>query len=642
MIATLIKYKHFISVVIISLTAIICYSNIFDVPFQFDDRANIIENPIIKDLRHFIHPSEANLYAGSFQHNVFVKRFVGHLSFALNYKLHAFDVRGYHAVNLIIHIINGALLYLLVILTFRTPFMECSPFREHSGLIALFSALLFVSHPIQTQAVTYIVQRLASLATLFYILSLVLYIKARLKTELHSSRIVKKKHHSREIGGDKISAFLLYFSSVVFSMLAMKTKEIAFTLPLAMALYELMFFRGKAGMRLLRLVPFLLTLLIIPLTYIGLYSDMEKPIEEIMADTDQATTIQKLSRVDYLLTQFRITVTYLRLLVLPVGQNLDYDYPVYNSFFAPPVLMSFLFLLTFFGLGVYLYYRSRTTHHSLRLVSFGILWFFISLSVESSIIPLHVIWEHRVYLPSAGFFTSIVTAAFLLLEMQKNRTSKKAVAVIFALVLVVLLSATYSRNTAWQSKSSLWKDVISKSDQSVRGYNNLGNAYMSEGMVDKAIQQYLLALKARPWTKPNPRYYAEIYYNLAHAYENRGLLDKAIEHYRKSLSIDFNNLDTYNNLGLVYLSKGLTDKAITYFQSAIELDPDYAEAHFNIGEAYFSMGWLDKSIEHYEAFLKLRPNYKESHYNLGLAYKEKGLAEKAEEHFKKAAVLKDN
>ncbi|MBI4689413.1 MAG: hypothetical protein HY754_03970, partial [Nitrospirae bacterium] len=167
---------------LIAIVGLLVYSNTFYVPFQFDDIPNIAENYMLKDLTKFWPPGGA--------------RWLGFLTLALNYKLGGLNVTGYHIFNLVIHILNAILVYWLIVLTFKTPYIAMRNaefgFRNsennipHSAFgiphleIALFSALLFVSHPIQTQAVTYIYQRFASLATFFYLLSLVMYIKFRI------------------------------------------------------------------------------------------------------------------------------------------------------------------------------------------------------------------------------------------------------------------------------------------------------------------------------------------------------------------------------------------------------------------------------------------------------------------------------
>jgi hypothetical protein len=391
-------------VLTIIFVALLIYSNTFNVPFQFDDIDNIIDNPSIKDLLHF--PDAGMAKSGSISEDVkpFINttRYIGYLTFALNYKLYGLDVRGYHLVNILIHMSNSLLLYWLMVFTFRTPFFSSEVGHQtladaSRNFIAVFTALLFAIHPIQTQAVTYIVQRFTSLATLFYLLSLVMYIKWKESKEQQTKRYVPSS--------------MIFAISLLSAVLAMKTKEFAFTLPLVMAMYELMFFQGKIKRRLLYLVPFVLTMLIIPLTLTGAGGSLTD------ISGDEATALsetQDISRLDYLYTQFRVIVTYTRLLFLPINQNLDYDYPVYHSLLDPAVLFSFISLLLIFALGVYLYHMSRHPEikgrYWLRLISFGIFWFFITLSVESSVIPIRdVIYEHRVYLPSAGFFIALTT-----------------------------------------------------------------------------------------------------------------------------------------------------------------------------------------------------------------------------------------
>jgi protein O-mannosyl-transferase len=169
--------KRLVHIFLIAALGFFAYSNTFYSPFLFDGRSQIIDNPVIQDLKNFISDRKG------YDHNP--RRFIGYLSFALDYYIGGFDVIGYHIVNLLIHIANALLAYFLVLLTSRTPSMRQSADSSPpaSALIALFSALLLVSHPIQTQAITYVIQRFASLATFFYLLSLIMYIKGRLAIE---------------------------------------------------------------------------------------------------------------------------------------------------------------------------------------------------------------------------------------------------------------------------------------------------------------------------------------------------------------------------------------------------------------------------------------------------------------------------
>ncbi|MEK6582508.1 MAG: tetratricopeptide repeat protein, partial [Nitrospirota bacterium] len=481
------------------------------------------------------------------------------------------------------------------------------------GGFALFSALLFVAHPIQTQAVTYIVQRFTSLATFFYLLSLVMYIKFR-------------SQQSAIIGQQKLHAarYTLYAVSFFSAILAMKTKEISFTLPIIIALYEFMFFEGNIKKRLLYLIPILLTMLIIPLSLIG----TDKPIGDVIGELRETVQETKeIPRWSYFFTQFRVIVTYIRLLFLPINQNLDYDYPLFHSFFEPNVFLSFLFLLSICGLGVYLSYRSRHNLTSppfanppsppfdkggmggfpdFRLISFGIFWFFITLSVESSIIPIRdIIFEHRLYLPVIGISMAFTSAVFYFVSRfthYASRITHYVFSLLLPIVVIVLSIATYQRNTVWQDKMRLWGDVVKKSPNKARGHNNLGIAYDDKDIMDKAIEHYQIALRIN-------QNYAEAYNNLGNAYYKKGLADKAIEHYQIALRIKPEFVEAHNNIANAYDNKGMTDKAIEHYQIALKLKPDYAEIYNNIGIAYDNKGMTDMAIEHYQIALKLKPDY---------------------------------
>jgi tetratricopeptide (TPR) repeat protein len=593
--------KTLLHLALIVLLGLLAYSNTFDIPFVFDDEPNIRDNPLIKDFIYFKEPVKAEEVPMDYD-IWFTNRIVGYLTFALNHAFHGLDVRGYHAVNLANHIANALLIYWLVLLTFMTPFGQESSIRDHAKIIALFSGVLFVSHPIHTQAVTYIVQRFASLATFFYLLSLALYIRCRLSGTLNFK---------------SITLYVLFLFSAV---LAMKTKEIAFTLPLVIALYEFMFFRGLLRKRLPYLVPILLTMLIIPMSLLG----ADKPIGNVIGEFQEATRlVTEMPRSDYLFTQFHVISTYIRLLFLPVNQNLDYDYPVFHSLFDLPVFFSFLFLASIFGIGIILLHKSRTAEPAMRLASFGILWFFITLSVESSVIPIvDVIFEHRVYLPNAGIIVATVTAGALLVEKINGRKMMMAAIVCGVILTAVLGSATYARNSTWKNNTSIWEDVVSKSPEKWRGHHNLGNEYQEAGLQEKAIQQYKEAIRLNPDD-------ARSYNDLGISYKMLGLYDKALEHYLSALRRDPNQVKAYNNIGNIYIIKELYDEGIDYFKIALTLKPDSAETHYNMGNALYYRGQYEKAIEHYRASLDINPNEAKAYNNLGVAYLKLGHKELA-------------
>lgn len=758
------KKSTFSHLLFIILLGILVYSNTLNVPFHFDDEPNIVENYRMRDLSNFWPPSGT--------------RYIGLLSFAINYKLHGLKVMGYHVFNLIVHLINGVLVYWLVILTFRTPFfmvrqfgkltahhdnavtlshepVEWSkghpfthspihPFTDSPSVIAFFSALFFVSHPIQTQAVTYIVQRFTSLATMFYLLSIVMYIKARLTPSLTLPPprpcFAKRGRRGGGMGGGaeakvkffSTSTLTFYFLSVVFAILAMKTKEIAFTLPIVIVLYEFMFFSDSQftvhgsrftvhASRLLFLLPLLLTLLIIPLSLIG----TDKPIGDMIGELRKAAQeTEEIPRSHYLYTQFRVIVTYIRLLFLPVNQNLDYDYPVYRSFFEPQIMLSFLFLLSIFGLGVYLFYRSRlkevhssllivhsnppssplnlrgeqrgvnsrATSHELRtisyerLISFGIFWFFITLSVESSIIPIRdVIYEHRMYLPSIGIIIAFSTAVFYVFQFISSSIHRFTLAphreagvthspihpfiapVLLATVIILLSITTYARNSVWKDDISFWQDVIKKSPNKVRSHVVLGGCYLRHSRFDEAITEYRTVLRLNPahtlhnavihnnigviyfrvgrFDDAIKEYKAALklypdsdlaHFNLGNVYFNQGYLNKAIREYQAALKINPDFPDVHNNLGNVYLKDGRIAEAIREYQTAIKINPGFTDAHINLGIIYFEQGRLDEAAEKYMIALKLNPDSFDAHLNLGDVYFKRGDIDRAIKEYRMA------
>jgi len=544
--------------------AVLIYSNTFSDPFHFDDEANIVDNPRIKNLSNLIDLSG--------------RRYVGFLSFALNYHFGQLNVFGYHLVNLLIHITNGFLVYSLVLLLLRIPPPLLTPYSSRlsppastfasSSSIALATALLFVVHPLQTQAVTYIVQRFTSLAALFYLLTSVLYLKWRSAKE--ESRIRS----------------LYYAGALLCTVLAMKTKESSFTLPLMLLLIEAVFFESPTRKRWIALIPFLLTLLIIPLSHPGAVGEGEERIE--------------ISRWDYLFTQFRVIMTYLRLLILPVNQNLDYDYPISHSLLEPKVLFSFLFLLVLFTFSLYLLFVRPRPSHSSRLAAFGILWFFLTLSIESSIIPIRdVIFEHRLYLPSVGFFLAGSVLIITLLDRWRGMN------VLVIGVLVVILSiATYQRNVVWRDDLTLWTDVVRKSPNNARGHYSLGLAYQ----------------------------------NLEHT--DFLFLNDAIREYEAAIALNPNYARAHNALGNLYKDLGRVDEQIQEYKIALTINPDFAEAHFNLGNLYKDLGRVDEQIQEYKIALTINPDFAEAHYNLGVAYVEQGRLSEAIHEFEQALQIK--
>jgi tetratricopeptide (TPR) repeat protein len=586
---------------LIAVLGLLVYSNTFNASFHFDDGIFIIKNPLIRDIGYFLDLEKAERTAEELMiakdiRRYFRTRYVGNLSFWANYRLHGFDVRSYHAANLALHIVNAVLVYLLVALTLRMPLFRSSNLSIHSNSVALFSGLLFVAHPIQTEAVTYITSRFVLLVSMFYLLTLVLYIKAR-------QGISAEEQHGKK----SMKGLLLYCASVLTCVLAMKTKENAFTLPVAIALYDFMFFPATRRMRrALYLVPFVLTMLIIPIQYLEM--NMGGGIGGALVEATKLDL--SVPRADYLFTQFRVIVSYMGLLLLPLTQNFGHDPVVYHTFFTPPVFLSFV-----------------KTDQALRLSAFGIFWFFLTLSVESSIFPIgEIMVEYRVYLPAAGFLICAVVLVF-----SGSHRMKVIFPVLLALVLG-LSAAAYVRNAVWKTDISLWEDVVRKSPGKARGHFNLGLNYRNMGRLNEAMEQFKLTVECSPS-------YRDAYNELGVAYSRNGELLKSILVFEKAIDRWPDYIFAHYNLGRAYHESGKIDLAERQYRKTLELFPAHTEALGGLGSIYFKRGMFDQAIEYYEEAVRIdewNPLY---YLKLGDSYRKKGMMEEAMEHYREALRL---
>jgi len=597
--------KVSIHLAVILCIGLLAYANSFSVPFTLDDNSSIVDNPVIRNLSAF-------LSGAGYTYNP--RRFVGYLTIALNHHFGGLEVAGYHAVNLAIHLANAQLVYLIARVTLATPFLRGEDPAPDSApplhaLVPLFASLLFVVHPIQTQAVTYVIQRLASLATLFYLAALFCYIKARLAMAFRTAATARAGREG-EAGAPFSPALAGWFTlSLACTIIAMRTKEITATLPLAVLLYEFSFFGADKKKRLLLLAPLLLTLLIVP---IGLLTSGE-PVGELLSDVSALTreTVE-ISRAEYLLTQFSVIATYLRLLLLPVNQNLDYDYPVYHSLFTPRVLFSFVLLALFASLAVWLYRKSGSGGRQTRLYrlgGFGIAWFFLALSVESSVIPIRdVIFEHRLYLPSFGFFLFFAAGAAHVARAVPVRGVVAAASVI----VLSLAAATFARNNVWGDELRLWQDVLAKSPGKSRPYNNVGLLYKNRGEIDQAIPYFEKAVAIGQDFLS--------YDNLGVACYQKGRAKEAMELLERARALNPGYAPIYTNIGKICLEADDLQNAIRNLEEACRLAPDAPAANLNLGAAYTRRGDYDKAIFHLKRVLQHDPQALEARYNLGAAY----------------------
>lgn len=535
--------RHAGWIAVVLLLGLFAYSNAFQVPFVFDDRQNIRDNPLVRDLGRLLTLDG---------YRALPHRYLAYVTFALDHRRGGLDPFHFHLVNVVVHLLCAAAVYALVAVTFRTPRLERSALAPWRREIAFAAAVLFVAHPLQTQAVTYVVQRVTSLATLLYALAILLYARWRLARET--------RDWSRARGAT------IYGLALVAALAAMKTKEIAFTLPFAILLYERCFFGPRWT---IAVVPFLATALVIPAALV----DLQTPGAIVSSVAERTRVETALPRLDYLRTQIAVVAEYLRLIVLPVGQNLDHDFPVQRSFLAPRVLASGAVLVALLLAAAWLHRRAEprdgrpALDPAARLVAFGIAWFFLALLVESSVVPIDdVMNEHRVYLPSIGLFAAAAAGLALLARRARGSNPGRIVALTAALAGVVLAAATLRRNAVWASDVSLWADAAVKSPRKVRPLNNLAAALELAGFRDEGI----LALRRAVTLAPQD---ALVRGQLAAALASRGRTEEAEVEMREAVRLDPNRPEHVFNLALLLTKTGRRDEAKTWFRRFLEIAP---------------------------------------------------------------------
>jgi protein O-mannosyl-transferase len=548
----------------IILLGIAIYGHTLNVPWYLDDIGSIVEN-------RSVHQLQAALG------DLFASRGLANLTFALNYRVGGTSVAGYHLVNIAIHLITSCLVFFILKRVFPTRL-----------LFALGGALIFVAHPLQTQAVTYIVQRSTSLAALFFFLSLYLYIRAREAPE-----------------GAPTRHWLLYAAALFYGALAVLTKQNTAVLPVALILFDRYFLSRDRLREWHRLLLYVAPFCLAP-AWVGAQSLLMPMFSEggigNIGGVPDLVHLQNLTPVNYLVTQFSVIWLYLRLLFIPYGQVLDYDYPIVEAIWAWKNWIGFLGIAALFAAAAFLRRRDP-------IVSAGILWFFLGLAVESTIIPLDPVFEHRLYIPMFGF-ALVVMGGFARLPRRG------------AMVGIILLTATLSvltwqRNSLWNEPVAFYEDNLRRAPRSERVHLDLANAYMKQGQLDKAQVLYERALEINPG-------YVLVHINLSRVYATQRDYQKAVDILLEGLRRNPMHFQLYNNLAVLYNFLGQYREAAAYLQKGVALEPDNATVHFNLAVAYEQLGQLDEAIARYRRAVVLAPAEPIYHFTLGVALHTKG------------------
>jgi len=573
------RYTQFLPIALPIALGIVVYINVLPNGFVFDDMTTIVHNAHIKDLaKNF--PAFFNLDYFKIAQAEVSYRPIATLSYFLIYALFGLNPLAFHLSSLLLHIFNVIAVYALVDIIRR---------NKRSSLIA---ALVFACHPVLTEAVNCISYNEDLLATFFYLLALLLYIKAGAR--------------------NNPSNLPIYFFSLVYFFVALLSKEMAITLPAIIFLYDVTLretvktngFIKQAVATIDKQKFCYIGFALVALFYLVLrFKILVNP-----ADSFSHSRAGLFERILFLPDHL---FDYIKLVLFPLDLNAEYSFAYPDRFLEFSNLFSFIVIITITVGSFFIYKHSKG-------IFFGIWWFIITLLPVLNLIEIHnPIAERYLYLPLVGFCMVI---AILINEIpgRSDLAQPKNVARLKYSILIGLLIfyslVTVVRNPVWKDNFSVWANTVEKSPDNPIVHGGLGLAYQERGFLDESIVEFTKAIELGPNMAKN-------HYNIGRAYEENGLFKNAIGAYKKAVDLDPAYTDAYFNLANLYMRLQLRKDAISAYRKVIELDPTDLEAYNNLGVAHAMKGEIDTAVGLWEKVLELDPNNQKAKDNIAKAKK---------------------
>jgi tetratricopeptide (TPR) repeat protein len=551
-----------IGVVIIAAWAIAAYSRTFSVPLLFDDITAIANNRSIRHWATAFWPPVDTTASG---------RPVLNLSLAINYAISGTAVWSYHVANLAIHILAALTLFGIVRRTLST---RAGP---RAASIAFCAALIWVLHPLQTESVTYVVQRAESLMGLFYLLTVYCFIRGS-ETE---SRVRN-----------------LWFTLCVGAcLLGMATKEVMVSAPLIVLLYDRTFVSGSFREAWRRRW----------MVFSGLGATWLILVFLVHSTHGRSGTAGFESGVSpwrYWVNQFPVVMHYLKLSIWPRPLVFDYGTEWTGNLWV--ILPSAVIVIGVIAATGWALVRPNLSWKS---VGFAGAWFFAVLA-PTSLVPINrqTAAEHRMYL-------ALIPVVVLAIVGIHRKLGRGALPLCLALA-AGLFGMTFQRNEDYRSALVLWTDTVAKRPENAFAHDYLGSELeIVPGRTEDAIKQFEEALLLKPD-------YAVSHNNLGTVLQKLpGRLYDAIAQYEEALRIKSDFAETHNNLGTALETvPGRLNEAIAQYKEALRLKPDYPKAHNNLGAALEKVpGQTDEAIAQFEEALREEPGFAETHNDLGIA-----------------------
>ena len=517
-------------VALLVATVALLYGHTLDVPMYLDDHGALLGNSMLRDL-----PATAGHF--------FSQRGLTNLTFALNYRLTGWALPPLHLTNIALHLLCGILAWRLL--------LQLLPGR----ILPLLGALLFLAHPLQTQAVTYLVQRSAVLATMFFLAAVLCHRQARGRLAAGEGRLAR--------------GWLAWQAGAVFcGACAVLAKESTATLPLLLMVHDALFPLPQRRTRRQWLADYL-PFFAVPLLLGGplLFSLLQGGT--IPRTASALVAQQHNDPLHYLVTQFSVLWVYLRLLLLPYGQALEHGYPVVVALLAWRNALALAGLLILAGLA----WRVR---HRRPLLTLGVAWFFLGLAVESSIIPLDPLFEHRLYLPMTGFVLVLADTLPALLG------ERRGVAVL-AVALVICLPLAWRRNDLWNDTLRFNEHDFQVAPESERVNLALIYDYRDAGRFADAERH------ARRLMAINPRFDLA-YEELALLLARQGAPERALAVIAEGLRQRPDSPRLYQTSAKVRLQAGDAPAALQTLRDGVAAAPQSVAMHDQLAALLFEVG----------------------------------------------------
>ena len=607
--------SHWVHVAVAVLLSGLCaslYTWTADFPMVFDDHTYMIDNPFFRDAGYFGYLENFKEFANrparmgsdpDYAVNA-ILRPVAYTSFYLNYLMDGFNPRWFRGVNIIIHALNSLLIYALVNVLLNRSSLEGGFKRGSVLFISVTAALLFAAHPLAIESVTYIVQRFTSMVVLFSLLALWLYFVS------FSSR-------------SRVALWLLRSGSVLAVLLAMQTKEDGFFVPLLAVLLDWRVLGSRLRPSVIRALPLLLCMPLIPVLVLLTAAAQSGGFDWHAAVNIVNSRAAPLSHWHYIVTQLTVVAHYLRQCFWPVGLNLDPEWPLYQSLWEKPVLLALGVLAGLLASTWWLFRRFRgDARFALGFTS--VLWFFITVSVSSGLVPLpDLVAEHRSYMPSIGIF---ILVACLLDQFRsvdfRSRVPRVLVPVVTVICVAALSWKTSVRNEVWRTNESLWKDTVAKSPGKYRTWGNLGAAYSNGGKEEKAVECYRAALKIQPQFQNGLLNLSNSLLRLNRPKES---LDTTLQRIQMDKSGSSKSSVAFT-LGLGLAGVGRYDEAVSVFRQIMAANPNDTQTRKALGFVYLQTGLPHRALDHFQHAASIQPE--DSHLQMLIQAAETAMAEK--------------